>query len=165
MSKTDITLFVNGVSKTAAIDPRTLLAEALRESFESLGTRIGCRTGDCGACTVMLDGLLIKSCLTLAIGAEGREVVTIEGCQSTPHTLLRDAFLNHNAFQCGFCTSGMLMVAADLIARNSHPTRAEIVAAIAGNLCRCTGYEDIVDAIEAAAMAISTSTEQDWVWP
>ncbi|WP_179594814.1 (2Fe-2S)-binding protein [Cupriavidus plantarum] len=132
-------------------DPRRLLIELIRDEPDAKGARVGCLTGDCGACTVLLDGEVRKACLVLAASIDGNDVRTIEGLDAIE--ALQQAFVSHNAFQCGFCTSGMLVVAADLLARNPLPTKDEIRHAISGNLCRCTGYEPIVDAIHSAAHA------------
>jgi aerobic carbon-monoxide dehydrogenase small subunit len=141
---------LNAESIEAEIDPRALLIEAVRE-LGAKGARIGCLTGDCGACSLEQDGRLVKSCLVLAVSAEGSDIVTIEGSRHAIARELQDAFVACNGFQCGFCTSGMIMVAIDLLRANASPTEAEIRRAISGNLCRCTGYEDIVRAIGLAA--------------
>jgi aerobic-type carbon monoxide dehydrogenase small subunit (CoxS/CutS family) len=147
----ELTLSLNGARRCAAVDPRMLLVEAIREPFELTGTKIGCLTGDCGACTVRLNGSIVKSCLTLAVAADGAEIVTIEGLAGDDElSELQQAFWDGYAFQCGYCLAGMLFTAQDLLERNPDPTDAEIRAAIAGNLCRCTGYENIVNAIRAA---------------
>lgn len=144
-----INLVLNGESRSVAADPRLLLIELIRDQLDAKGARVGCLTGDCGACSVLLDGEVRKACLVLAASIDGNDVRTIEGLEHIG-ALLR-AFVSHNAFQCGFCTSGMLVVAADLLARNPSPTRDEIRHAISGNLCRCTAYEPIVEAIHSAA--------------
>jgi aerobic carbon-monoxide dehydrogenase small subunit len=146
-------IYLNGKSVEADIDPRALLIEAVRDCGTK-SARIGCLTGDCGACSLELDGRLVKSCLVLAVSAEGSEIVTIEGSRHAIGRELQDAFVACNGFQCGYCTSGMIMVAIDLLRSNPSPTEAEIRHAISGNLCRCTGYEDIVRAIGQAAKAI-----------
>jgi aerobic-type carbon monoxide dehydrogenase small subunit (CoxS/CutS family) len=144
----ELTLTLNGTERTADVDPRMLLVEALRESFGVTGPKVGCATGDCGACTVSADGAIVKSCLTLAAAAQGAHVTTIEGLGADGAlTDLQQAFWDEYAFQCGFCLSGMLFAAQDLLDRNPHPTDAEIRTAISGNLCRCTGYDNIVSAV------------------
>ena len=132
------------------IDQRALLVEVIRD-LGAKGARIGCLTGDCGACSVEVDGRIAKSCLVLAASVDGGEIVTIEGSHDAIAAATRDAFKAHRGFQCGYCTSGMIMVAVDFLRCNPSPTEAEIRLAISGNLCRCTGYEDIVKAIAGAA--------------
>jgi carbon-monoxide dehydrogenase small subunit len=148
-----LTLKLNGVTREAEVDPRMLLAEALRDCFGVRGPKIGCGTGDCGACTVSLDGRPVKSCLQLAIAVDGSEIVTIEGLAGD-HALtpLQEAFWEAGAFQCGFCLSGMLFAAEELLAREGDPSEAEVRSALSGNLCRCTGYQTIVDAVLAVAL-------------
>ncbi len=148
----ELTLTINGALRTAEIDPRMLLVDALRDAFGLTGPKIGCLTGDCGACTVRLDGLIVKSCLRLAIATNGAQVTTLEGIAAGGKlTPLQEAFWDHHAFQCGFCLSGMLFAAEDLLTRAPHPDEDEIRDAISGNLCRCTGYDAIVAAIKAAS--------------
>lgn len=144
-----INLVLNGTPCAAKADSRLLLVELIRDGLDAKGTRVGCLTGDCGACSVLLDGEVRKACLVLAASIDGNDVRTIEGLDAIE--ALQRAFVSHNAFQCGFCTSGMLVVAADLLRRNPSPTRDEIRHAISGNLCRCTAYEPIVEAIHHAA--------------
>jgi carbon-monoxide dehydrogenase small subunit len=143
-------IIVNGRPHATAIDPRSLLIETIRD-LGATGARIGCLTGDCGACTVLLDERLTKSCLVLAVSAAGGSVTTIEGERSSTAACLQEAFIANKAFQCGYCTSGMIMTAIDLLRKNPEPDEAEIRHAISGNLCRCTGYDDIVGAIADAA--------------
>jgi aerobic carbon-monoxide dehydrogenase small subunit len=147
---------LNGKAVEADIDPRALLIEVVRDCG-ARSARIGCLTGDCGACSLELDGRLAKSCLVLAVSAEGSEIVTLEGSRHPIAHELQDAFVACSGFQCGYCTSGMIMVAIDLLRSNPSPTEAEIRHAISGNLCRCTGYEDIVRAIARAAEVIRTN--------
>jgi len=151
---TTVHLTLNGEPRTADVDPRLLLVEAIRDVFGATGPKLGCGTGDCGACTVRRNGSVIKSCLELAVANDGADIVTIEGL-AVGGTLsaLQQAFWDAYAFQCGFCLSGMLFAADDLLANNPAPSEAEIRGAIAGNLCRCTGYENIVVAIRAASEA------------
>jgi aerobic-type carbon monoxide dehydrogenase small subunit (CoxS/CutS family) len=152
--RVDVELTVNGVKRRAEIDTRMLLVEALREGFGVTGPKIGCLTGDCGACTVKMDGAIVKSCLELAVAASGSEIVTIEGLSGDgPLSALQEAFWSEHAFQCGYCLSGMLFAADDLFTQIQRPSDDEIRAAIDGNLCRCTGYESIVTAIRVAAGA------------
>lgn len=146
---------VNGLARDVEIDGRMLLVEALRDALRLKGTRIGCLTGDCGACTIEFNGELRKSCLMLAQSADGAEIRTIE-CRDEVVDALRAAFVERNGFQCGYCTSGMLMAAADLLQRNASPTTDEIRHAISGNLCRCTGYDSIVSAIATAATGLKS---------
>jgi carbon-monoxide dehydrogenase small subunit len=144
---------LNGKQVETEIDPRALLIEAVRDCGAK-GARIGCLTGDCGACSLELNGRLVKSCLVLAVSAEGSDIVTIEGSRHAIAGELQTAFVACNGFQCGYCTSSMIMVAIDLLRANASPTEAEIRRAISGNLCRCTGYEDIVSAVDQAANAL-----------
>jgi carbon-monoxide dehydrogenase small subunit len=147
-----LTIELNGEERSAQVDPRMLLVEALRESFATRGPKIGCRSGDCGACTVEQDGLLVKSCLRLAVAAQGSRIRTIEGfARGGPLTALQLAFWDLHAFQCGFCASGMLFAAEELLTRVPRPTDAQIREALDANLCRCTGYHNIVAAVRAVA--------------
>ena len=149
------TLDVNGRRHELALEPATTLLEALRDHLGLMGTKRGCDVGDCGACTVLIDGRPRLSCITLALAAQGHAIVTVEGLESQGQlSPLQDAFDRHGAMQCGYCTPGMLMSASALLSQNPSPTRAEIRDGIAGNLCRCTGYEKIVDAIEDAASSL-----------
>jgi aerobic-type carbon monoxide dehydrogenase small subunit (CoxS/CutS family) len=147
-----LTLMLNGEARVEEVDPRMLLVEALRDAFGARGPKIGCLTGDCGACTVRVDGAIVKSCLKLAVAADGAEVTTLEGlAEGGELTELQEAFWNAHAFQCGYCLSGMLFSAADLLERTPSPTDEEIREAISGNLCRCTGYDPIVAAVRSVA--------------
>jgi len=160
--KRSITLEVNGAARTAEVEPRALLAYVLRDQLDLTGTHIGCDTSQCGACTVHIDGRAVKSCTVLAMQAEGHAITTIEGLSGNGggggggggglHPL-QQAFWEKHGLQCGFCTPGMIMTAADLLAAKPKPTEAEIRHALEGNLCRCTGYQNIVAAIQAAAGA------------
>jgi len=147
-----ITLTVNGVPRTVAVEPRSLLAHVLRDDLNLTGTHIGCDTSQCGACTVHIDGRAVKSCTVLAVQAEGHAVTTIEGL-ATNGALhpIQSAFWEKHGLQCGFCTPGVIMTAADLLASNPNPSEEEIRHALEGNYCRCTGYQNIVEAIKAAA--------------
>jgi carbon-monoxide dehydrogenase small subunit len=148
-----INVKVDGITYTDEVEPRTLLVHYLREQLGKVGTVVGCDTSNCGACTVALDGRSVKSCSVLAVQADGSEVVTIEGLQARDGTLhpLQQAFHEQHALQCGFCTPGMIMAARDLLESNPNPSEAEIREGIEGNLCRCTGYQNIVRAVQAAA--------------
>ena len=149
---TRITVSVDGVSYSDDVEPRTLLVQYLRETLGKVGTVIGCDTSNCGACTVHLDGDSVKSCSVLAVQADGHEVATIEGlAQGGELHPMQKAFHENHALQCGFCTPGMIMAARDLLKNNPHPTEQEIREGIEGNLCRCTGYHNIVKAVRAGA--------------
>ena len=157
MAKTTIELSINGDSYRVTIDPWRTLAEVLREDIGLTGTKIGCNQGDCGACTVLVDGRSVASCLTLAAELRGRKITTIEGVAPSGTELhsIQEAFLTKGAVQCGFCTSGMVLSARHLLERNPNPTEPEIRDGLSGNLCRCTGYTKIVEAIQAAAKSTS----------
>jgi aerobic carbon-monoxide dehydrogenase small subunit len=150
--KSAVTITVNGAPRTAEIEPRTLLVHLLREHLNLTGTHVGCDTSNCGACTVWLDGEAVKACTVLAVQADGREVTTIEGIAENGdlHPMQR-AFHEQHALQCGYCTPGMVMTAIKLLEANPEPTDAEIRRGLEGNLCRCTGYENIVAAVRAAS--------------
>ena len=155
-----ISLVVNGQPREGDVEPRRLLVQFLREDLELTGTHVGCDTSQCGACTVHVDGRAIKSCTMLAVQADGSDVTTIEGMQSKAGELhpLQAAFWAKHGLQCGFCTPGMIMAAADLLARSPNPTDDEIRHAIDGNICRCTGYHNIVAAIREAAATLQAGT-------
>lgn len=155
MSNRRISVTVDGVAYRDDVEPRTLLVHYLRERLGKTGTVVGCDTGNCGACTVHLDGRSVKSCSVLAVQVDGHEVTTIEGLAGADGELhpVQRAFHECHALQCGFCTPGMIMQAVDLLADNPDPTGDEIREGIEGNLCRCTGYENIVRAIRSAAQA------------
>jgi carbon-monoxide dehydrogenase small subunit len=150
--KSAVTITVNGEPRTAEVEPRTLLVHLLREHLNLTGTHVGCDTSNCGACTVWLDGEAVKSCTLLAVQADGLEVTTIEGISENGdlHPMQR-AFHEHHALQCGYCTPGMVMTAIKLLEANPAPTDEEIRHGLEGNLCRCTGYENIVAAVRAAS--------------
>jgi aerobic carbon-monoxide dehydrogenase small subunit len=154
-----VELDVNGVRRSLEVEPRTLLVHALRDSLDLTGTHIGCDTSQCGACTVLVDGLSTKSCTLLALQAEGAKVTTIEGLASGDglHPV-QQAFVEHHGLQCGFCTPGMILTTIDLLSRDPSPDEETIRVSLRGNLCRCTGYETIVDSIQAAAAAIGGRT-------
>ncbi len=147
-----LTMTVNGRAVTVEIEADELLVDVLRDRLGLTGTKIGCNEGECGACTVIMDGQAVLSCLTPALRAQGREITTIEGL-SDGETLhpLQQSFIEHGAVQCGYCIPGFILSAKALLDQNPHPSREEIKEAIAGNLCRCTGYVKIVEAIEAVA--------------
>ena len=155
---TQISVRVDGVSYDDDVEPRTLLVHYLREQLGKVGTVVGCDTSNCGACTVHLDGEAVKSCTVLAVQADGSEVTTIEGlAQDGELHPLQRAFSEQHGLQCGYCTPGMIMAARDLLLENPHPTEDEIREGIEGNLCRCTGYQNIVRAAQAAAGAEVTA--------
>ncbi|HEX5825805.1 MAG TPA: (2Fe-2S)-binding protein [Candidatus Limnocylindrales bacterium] len=148
-----IALVVNGQPREGDVEPRRMLVQYLREDLELTGTHVGCDTSQCGACTVTVDGKAVKSCTMLAVQADGATVQTIEGMAGADGALhpLQQAFWEKHGLQCGFCTPGMIMAAADLLTRDTEPTDDEIRHAIEGNICRCTGYHNIVAAIREAA--------------
>ena len=151
-SKCKVSLSVNGEPVSLEIEPRTLLVEMLRYHLGLTGTHVGCDTSQCGCCVVHVDGRSVKSCTMLAASAEGAEIVTIEGmADGDKMHPMQEAFHEHHALQCGFCTPGVVMSGSELIARNNNPTEEEIRKWLGGNLCRCTGYHNIVKAIKAAA--------------
>jgi aerobic carbon-monoxide dehydrogenase small subunit len=142
---------VNGVLHEAEVEPRLLLAHFLRETCGLTGTHVGCETSVCGACTVLVDGLAVKSCTMFAVQADGAEVTTVEGLANGEMHPVQEGFWECHGLQCGYCTPGMMMTAVQLLERNEAPTRDEIRHALDGNLCRCTGYTHIIDAVEYAA--------------
>jgi carbon-monoxide dehydrogenase small subunit len=143
---------INGTSRTLDVRPELTLLDLLREQLGLTGTKCGCEIGECGACTVLLDGIAVNSCLVLAPQVDGRSVTTVEGlAKGETLSPLQEAFLDHDAVHCGFCTPGMLMSARDLLDHNSDPSEHDIRTAISGNLCRCTGYVNIVKSIQYAA--------------
>jgi aerobic carbon-monoxide dehydrogenase small subunit len=143
----NVSLTVNGVPYELQLEPRELLVYVLRERLDLTGTVVGCDTSSCGSCTVLLNGESVKSCTVLGVQADGTEITTIEGLDHE----LKDSFHQHHALQCGYCTSGMVLAAASLLAENPRPTEEQIRHALEGNICRCTGYQNIVDAIGAVA--------------
>jgi carbon-monoxide dehydrogenase small subunit len=150
--KSAVTITVNGAPRTAEVEPRTLLVHLLREHLNLTGTHVGCDTSNCGACTVWLDGEAVKSCTVLAVQADGCEVTTIEGISENGDLhAMQQAFHENHALQCGYCTPGMVMTAIKLLEANPEPTDEEIRHGLEGNLCRCTGYENIVVAVRAAS--------------
>ena len=151
-----VSLTVNGKPATAEVEERTLLVEFIRNNLRLTGTHVGCDTAQCGACTIHMNGRAVKSCNMLAMQAEGAQLVTIEGIAKADGTLhpMQEAFREHHALQCGFCTPGMIMSAIDLVKVHPNPTEETIRAELDGNLCRCTGYHNIVKAIKAAAAKV-----------
>src|SRR5579875_1559964 len=156
MAEVPVTLTVNGIEHRLQVEPRRLLVHALRDDLGLTGTHVGCDTSNCGACTVHLDGRAVKSCTVLAVQADGAQVTTIEGLGSEEHLHpVQEAFWNDHGLQCGYCTPGMIMAAAALLAENPDPSEAEVRHALEGNLCRCTGYHNIVRAVLDAAKSKS----------
>jgi aerobic carbon-monoxide dehydrogenase small subunit len=154
MATHEINVTVNGEAKEAKIESRLLLVHLLRESFRLTGTHIGCDTTHCGACTVLLDGVPVKSCTVLAVQADGAKITTVEGLeQGGKLAAIQQSFWDEHGLQCGFCTPGMMMTCSALLAANPDPGEHEIREAISGNLCRCTGYVNIIKAVQAAAKA------------
>ena len=151
--KHEITLKINGDSYSLAVDPWRTLNEVLREDLNLTGTKLGCGSGDCGACTVIVDGRSVSSCLTLAAEMNGKDIMTIEGLAPSGEKLhpIQESFVEKGAIQCGFCTPGMELSAFHLLSQNPHPDENEIRESLSGNLCRCTGYNKIVEAIAASA--------------
>ena len=161
--KQQIRLFVNGDEHLLFVDPWRTLNEVLREDLNLTGTKLGCGTGDCGACTVLVDGRSVNSCLTLAVTVDGKSVRTVEGLAPSGETLhpIQEAFIRVGAIQCGFCTAGMEMSALNLLSHNPSPTEKEIRAGLSGHLCRCTGYNQIVEAISVAAEKMRDRQEEE----
>jgi carbon-monoxide dehydrogenase small subunit len=148
----NITVHINGVAQNLDVEPRLLLVHLIRENLSLTGTHVGCDTSSCGACTVLMDGRSVKSCTVYAVQANGKEITTIEGlAQGGQLHPLQEGFKEEHGLQCGFCTPGMIMRCVDLLERNPNPTEDEIRWGISGNLCRCTGYNNIVKAVEYAA--------------
>lgn len=161
MSRHQITVTVNGEEQTQEVEARTLLVHFIREDLDLTGTHIGCDSTHCGACTVLLDGQAVKSCTVFAVQANGKELQTIEGmAQNGDLHPLQEGFWEKHGLQCGYCTPGMILSASYLLSRNPNPTENEIREAIAGNLCRCTGYNKIVEAIQYAADKMQEKQEE-----
>ena len=157
MSKLTIGFIINGQKKTIETTPSTRLLDLIRDDLRLIGTKEGCGKGECGACTVIMNGELVASCLVLAPQADGAVITTIEGIGSGAHLdPIQEAFIETGAVQCGFCTPGMILAAKKLLEENPHPDEDEIKRGISGNLCRCTGYQKIFDAIKLAANKLST---------
>ena len=148
----EITVTMNGEAKKATVEPRLLLVHLIRENFNLTGTHIGCDTSNCGACTVLIDGKSVKSCTMLAVQADGKTINTVEGLLNADGTLnaIQEGFKENHALHCGFCTPGMMMRITELLRKNPNPTEEEIRWGISGNLCRCTGYNNIVKAVQYA---------------
>jgi carbon-monoxide dehydrogenase small subunit len=159
---TKINVIVDGISYADEVEPRTLLVHYLREQLGKVGTVVGCDTSNCGSCTVSLDGQSVKSCTVLAVQADGGDITTVEGLGGPDGKLdpVQQAFHDNHALQCGFCTPGMMMAARDLLQENPNPSEHDIREGIEGNLCRCTGYENIVRAVQSAAKAMSPAGGQ-----
>lgn len=158
MKHVEITLKVNGISYTVDVKPQRTLVEVLRETLGLTGTKKSCNEGECGACTILMDGKPVASCLVLAIDAQGKEILTIEGLSQGENLHpIQESFLKHGGIQCGFCTPGMVMSAKAFLDEHPKPTETEVRKAISGNLCRCTGYQQIVDSI----MAVSKTMKKD----
>lgn len=156
MKQVEIVLRVNGINYEVAVEPQRTLVEVLRDTLGLTGTKKSCSEGECGACTVLMDGKPATSCLILALDAQGKEITTIEGLSEGEKLHpIQEAFLKHAAIQCGFCTPGMVMSAKAFLDENPKPTATEVRKAISGNLCRCTGYQQIVDSILAASKMMS----------
>jgi carbon-monoxide dehydrogenase small subunit len=149
----EISVTINGVTHTGDVEPRTMLVQYIRENVGLTGTNIGCDTSSCGACSVHLDGEAVKSCTVLAVQADGHDITTIEGLAAADGTLhpMQQAFMDNHGLQCGFCTPGMVMAATSLLKENPNPTEQEVRIGLEGNLCRCTGYQNIVKAVRKAA--------------
>jgi aerobic-type carbon monoxide dehydrogenase small subunit (CoxS/CutS family) len=145
--KKEITLRLNGYETTVAVEPHEKLLDVLRDKLGVKSPKYGCGRGECGACSVLLNGKSVRTCIMYAVEADGQEIVTVEGLEKDGLTPLQQSFLAHNSFQCGFCAPGMIISATELLTNNPHPGEEEIREAIAGNLCRCTGYGSVVDAI------------------
>ncbi|MFP6681491.1 MAG: (2Fe-2S)-binding protein [Gammaproteobacteria bacterium] len=159
VDKKTISLNVNGVTYDKEIEPRTLLSDFIRHELDLTGTHVGCEHGICGSCTILMDGLPVRSCLTFALQAEGKAIETVESLDTNGElSPLQNAFWENQGLQCGFCTPGILMSMKAFLKENPKPSRDEIREALSGNLCRCTGYHDIVDSVAAAADAALSSS-------
>jgi len=160
MAQHEIRVKVNGTEHKAQVESRLLLVHLLRETLSMTGTHIGCDTTHCGACTVLLDGVPVKSCTVLAVQADGRAVSTVEGLEQDGKLhAIQEGFWQEHGLQCGFCTPGMMLTSSALLARNPNPGEAEIRQAISGNLCRCTGYVNIIKSVQHAAAKLQPATE------
>ncbi len=154
-----VTVTINGAERTVDVEPRMLLVHVIREALGLAGTHIGCDTTSCGACTVLLDGTPVKSCTMFGVQADGREITTVEGLGAGGLHPVQEAFKEEHGLQCGFCTPGMMLVAAALLEKNADPTEDDVRWAISGNICRCTGYMNIVKAVQTAAKAKAAASE------
>ncbi len=161
-TRTKVRVTVNGKEQAEEVEPRLLLVDFLRDVLGLTGTHVGCDTTNCGACTVLLDGKSVKACTMFAVQVDGREITTIEGMEGRAGELhpIQKAFWENHGLQCGYCTPGMVMQAAWLLSENPEPTEAEIRLGISGNLCRCTGYQNIVKSIEEAAKAMRSEAKE-----
>ena len=158
--KREIVLKVNGETWPVDVEDGEILLDTLRSRVGVKSAKIGCQRGDCGSCTILLDGKTVRSCLILAVEAEGCEITTVEGLAGNGSAPIQRAFVKHNSFQCGFCAPGMVLAAAELLDKNPHPSEEDIREAISGNLCRCTGYEPIIKAIREVASRRSASAKK-----
>jgi carbon-monoxide dehydrogenase small subunit len=154
--KQDVAVTVNGIAHEGTVEPRTLLCDFLRHDLALTGTHVGCEHGVCGACTVLLNGEAVRSCLVFAVQADGAEITTVEGlAQNGNLSPVQQGFWENHGMQCGFCTPGFLIAAHALLRENPHPSDAEIRSALSGNICRCTGYQSIVESVQAAARMLA----------
>lgn len=151
MKKILITFTLNGEQRSVDVEPNDILLDVLRDKLGVKGPKYGCGRGDCGTCTILLNGSSVRSCIMLAVEVDGQEVVTVEGLSKDGLTPLQESFIEHSSFQCGFCAPGIMATATELLNENPTPTREEVQEAIAGNLCRCTGYDPIINAIMACS--------------
>jgi carbon-monoxide dehydrogenase small subunit len=150
----DIEMRLNGERRSIDVHPREVLLDVLRTRLGVKSPKVGCERGDCGACTVLLDGTSVRSCLVLTVEVDGHEITTVEGIEHDGLTAVQEALIEQSSFQCGFCAPGIVVAAAELVAGTPHPTTEEVREAISGNLCRCTGYDAIVDAVVAATRSV-----------
>lgn len=155
----ELSLKVNGEQWSLDVAPADVLLDVLRERVGTKSPKIGCERGDCGSCTILLDGRSVRSCLVLAVEADGHDVTTVEGVGAEALSELQNLFISNNSFQCGFCAPGIVLSASELLSANPDPTRHDVQEALSGNLCRCTGYEPIIDAVLAAAASSDTDKE------
>ena len=155
------TVTVNGQQETHTVEPRMLLSDFLRHELRLTGTHVGCEHGSCGACTVLLDGEAVRSCIMFAVQSDGHEITTVEGLAASQHALhpLQSAFREKHGLQCGYCTAGFLMTLVPFLQEHSQPTDEEIREALSGNICRCTGYQNIIEAVKLAAVTMHEPTE------